>query len=51
MTNSWTPPSVNLKDGVDFAMLLTLCSSLFELRPNTSGKPEDFRFCVAEGLK
>ena len=23
----------------------------FQLRPNTSGKPEDFRFCVAEGSK
>jgi len=51
MTNSWIPPLVNSKDGVDFAMLFTLWASLFELRPNTSGKPEDFRFCVAEGSK
>ena len=27
MTNSWTPPLVNLKDGVDLAMLLTLRES------------------------
>ena len=45
MTNSWIPPLVNSKDGVDFAMLLALPAP----RSGPSGKPEDFRFCVAEG--
>ena len=54
MTNYWIPPLVNSKDGVDFAMLFPLWASsrgIAGLRPNTSGKPEDFRFCVAEGSK
>ena len=42
---------VNSKDGIDFAMSFTLWASLFELRPNTSGTPEDFRFCVVKGSK
>ncbi len=29
-------------------MLFTLWASLFELRPNRSGTPEDFRFCVVK---
>jgi len=47
--------------GVDFAMLFPLQASgfafgydptsLLQLRPKTSGKPEDFRFCVAERSK
>ena len=44
----WLFPIVNSKDGVDFALLFTLWASLFELRPNTSGKPENFRSCVVK---
>ena len=33
-------PSVNSKDGIDFAMLFTL-----------AGKPEGFRSCVLNGLR
>ena len=33
-------------DGVDFAMLVTLWASLFELGPNMTGKPEDFNLDV-----
>ncbi|MGD9325181.1 MAG: hypothetical protein PVH85_01380 [Desulfobacterales bacterium] len=40
---------MNSKDRIDFAMLFTLWTSLFELRPNMSGTPEDFRFCVVKG--
>ena len=36
------------KDEIEFAMLFTLWASLFELRPNTSGTPEDFSFCVVK---
>ncbi len=50
-TSSWISPTVNSKDGVDFAMLFTLWTSLFELRPNTTGKPEDFRSCVVKGSR
>jgi len=48
MTNSWIPPLVNSKGGA----ILSCCFPFglrFQLRPNTSGKPEDFSFCVAEG--
>ena len=47
----WISLFVNSKDGVDFAMLFTLWASLFELRPNTTGKPEDFRSCVVKGSR
>ena len=60
-TISWISPQVNSKDGVYFAMLFTLWTSgyafgydptsRFQLRPNKPGKPEDLRFCVAEGSK
>jgi hypothetical protein len=39
---------VKSKDEIEFAMLFTLWASLFELRPNTSGTPEDFSFCVVK---
>jgi hypothetical protein len=35
-------------DKIYFAVLFTLWTSLFELRPNTSGTPEDFSFCVVK---
>jgi hypothetical protein len=38
-TNFKISPSVNSKDGIDFAMLFTL-----------AGKPEDFRSFVVKGL-